>query len=810
MTNPLQDVRFALRQLGRSRAFTTVAVISLAIGIGSTTTIFTVANTLLLRDRPGIDERGLVDVGRTQGGSGFDNMSYPNYRDYRDASRRVLTGLAAYRSEPEPLSLTTRDTVERIYGQTVSGNYFQVLGARPQAGRFFTQAEDEATDRDLVVVASDRFWRQRFNGSRDVVGRTLVLNGRSFTLVGVARPGFTGPTVLAPDVWVPIHASARASLVASRESVWLLAFGRLVDGASVAQARAVLGAVAVALERSYPAANRGQGVVVLPSSALPGELRMIVGGFVLLLLSLVGLVLLVTCVNVAGLMLARLATRRREIAVRLALGAGRGRLLRQLVTESVLLFAFGGMGGLLLAFWLRGLLVALVPHLPVPVAFDLPFDARVLAFALGLTLAAGLLTGLRPALRASRGSLAQDLKGGVGASGHSSLGSRHALLVVQIALSMVLVVVAGLMVRALQHAGRIDPGFDARNVDVASFDLSLAGLDEPAGRALVTDLLARVRALPAVESASMAVDLPLDGGGFGFGRLKPADRALPEDRPLKADWNIVSPDFFRTMRIRLAAGRPFDERDLAGIRPVAIVNETFARRVWPGERAIGKHLLNDAGDGEVSLEVVGIERDLKYRSLGEAPRPFIYVPLSQRWLSRLTLIVRHAPGAAVMPEIRSIVRALSPALPIVDAQTLVAYTSLGLVPQQIALSVAGSLGLVGLFLVGIGIYGVTAFSVAARTREIGVRVALGADRTDILRLVFRRSTRLGLTGLGAGTVLALAGTQALRGLLFGIGPADPVTYLAAALLFLVATLVATYGPARRAIALDPVAALHNE
>jgi predicted permease len=807
-----RDIRFAARQLSQSRLYAIVAVLSLAVGIGATTTIFSVVNALLVRPRPGIAEQGLVDVGRSQDGSGFDNLSYPNFRDYREASRQVFVDLAAQCLEPQPLSLADGDTVVRIYGQTVSGNYFDVLGARPQLGRFFTPAEDEAAGRDLVAVASDRFWREHLAASPGAIGRTLVLNGRTFTLVGVAPSGFTGTTVLGPDVWTPIHALTRRGQLERRASVWLIGIGRLRPEVPLEQAQAALNTVAADLLRVYPTENRGQGVKLLPSSAFPGEMHAMVSGFLTLLLAFVGLILLVACVNLAGLTLARGTLRRREIAIRLAIGAPRRRLVTQLLTESLVLFVLGGIAGLVLALWLRNLLVALVPHLPVPVAIDLPLDLRVLGFALAVTLACGLLTGLAPALQFSRATLISTLRdagGGVGQ--RPSLRARNTLVTIQIALSMLLVVAAGLLARSLQHASRIDAGFDPANVEVASLDLTLGGLDETSGRLFVDDLLARVNAMPSVTAASVAVDLPLDGGGFGLGDVRPSDRdgVLGHGGP-GLDWNIVTPAFHETMRIRLVAGRPFDARDRSSGRPVAIVNETLARRLWPGENPLGKRLLNEGPSGEVALEVIGVERDLKYRSLGEAPRPFIYVPLAQRWFSRLTLVVRHEGARSVVPEVRAIVRQLNPYLPIVDAQSLSSYVSIGLMPQRVGLAIAGSLGLVGLFLAGIGISGVMAYSVARRTREVGVRMALGASRRDVMVLVFRQSAATVTAGILLGCGLALAGGRALAGLLYGIGPTDPPAYVLAIGLFMAAALAASYAPARRAISVDPVTALRQE
>ena len=782
-----QDLRFAARLLRRSPLFTLVAVASLAIGIGANTTIFSVVNSLLVRPRPGVVEANLIDVGRTQGGAGFDNMSYPNYLDYREAGREVLEDLAALSIEPRPMSLTEGDGAIRIYGQTVSGNFFDVLGVRPAAGRFFLPAEDLVPGERLVAVASYRFWQEQFGGDPSVVGRAVTLNGRPFTIVGITPDGFTGTMVLRPDVWVPINTSPSRDLLTMRAGVWLMGVGRLKSGVSIAQAQAALSTIATRLEHAYPDDNEGKGVVVLASSTFPADLGVYVRSFLSILTALVGLVLLIASVNVAGMLLARAPARRREIAVRLAIGAGRGRLVRQLVTESLVLFLVGGAAGLLLAIWLRSLLAALVPQLPVPVTLDLPLDWRVLAFTTLVSLVAGVLTGLAPALRVSRDSVVPALKDDGQGSGGRRFGLRNLLVTSQVALALLLVVAAGLFLRALQGAGSIDPGLDPANVEIASLDLSLSGLDEGSGQTFSRILLERVRALPGVESASLSRMLALDGSGFGLGGVRPADHALPNGREMPGpDWNLVSPDFFKTLGIRLAEGRVFEASDREGTPPVAIINQTLANQLWPGESAIGRRLVNPAAGPNTTdlvIEVVGVEKDRKYRSLDEAPRGYIYVPLAQRYFPRVHLLVKRVGGPSVIPAVRGIVRDLNPNLPIVQAQALSEYIAVGLLPQRVALSVAGSLGVVGLLLAAVGIYGVTAYSVSRRTREIGIRIALGAARGDVVRMVLRQGAVLAGAGIVAGLVVALAASRAIASMLYGIGPADPLTYAIAAAIF---------------------------
>jgi predicted permease len=804
-----QDARHAARALARSPLFTLVAVLSLAIGIGATTAIVSLGDALLLRPPPGIgDPDRLVLVGRTQDGEGFDNFSYPTFRDYRDGAT-TFAGLAAVQLEPRSLSLVGPDGAEAVQGATVSGNFFDVLRARPSIGRFFLPEEDSVPGASPVVVLAHDFWGERFGGDSAVVGGTIVLNGTPFTVVGVAGEGFRGPFAIAPDLWTPVMASALVGLpdelLEMRAGVWMIAIGRLAPDVPLSAAQAELSAIAHRLAAAYPDDVRGHGVRVTPSSVFPGELRSIVGGFMLMLLAVAGLVLLIASTNVAGMLLARGAARRREIAVRLALGASRPRLVRQLVTESLLLFVVAGAAGIVLARWLVSALVALVPRLPVQLALDPRIDGRVLLAALAVTLVSGLLAGLAPAIGSTRPDVVGALKADAGGSGRR-LRLRGALLVAQIAFSMLLLVTAGLFGRALAHARAIDPGFDPRDVHLASLDLRLANYDAERGSAFTAALLERAAGIPEVRTAALSAMLPLDGGGLGLGPIVAAGVEPPDPRGWNVDWNVVTPGYFEVLRVPLVAGRPFSDADRAGAPDVAIVNETFARRLWGGADPIGRTLDNEGR----TLTIVGVARDAKYRTLGEAPRNFIYVPLAQRWFTRTTLLVRTTPGASLAAPVRRLVADLDPRLPILDQRSLVDHAATSLFPQRIALSVAGALGGVALLLALLGIYGVTAYAVTRRTREIGIRVALGARRGGIVRLVLREGVLLAALGVALGGGAALVLTRLLRGLLYGLPPTDPVAFGGAAALLALAALLASWIPARRAAAVDPVEALRTE
>jgi len=810
-----QDVRYGLRLLRLSPLFTATAALSLAIGIGANTTIFSAASALLLRPLPGIAEHGrLVDIGRTQDGNDFDNSSYPNYRDVR-ARVTTLTDVYAIRIEPQAMSLGSEQGAEQIYGAVVSGSYFQVLGTRPHAGRLLIDADDErAPGSHAVMVISHELWQRRFGGDPNVVGQTVPLNGHSFAIIGIAPRGFQGTTVMRADAWVPISATSlttprrNANILTMREAVWLLMGGRLKPGVTIAQANAELKAIGAALEREFPIENRGKGLTAMPSAVIPGEMVAFTG-FLALLMALVGVVLLIACVNLSGMLLARAAGRRREIAVRLAIGATRGRLARQLITETLLLFVGGCAIGLVLSGWLRALLLGVIPQLPVPLAIDMPIDVRVLAFAIGLSLVAAILCGLAPALQASRPDLVPALKAD-GAQGGSRLRLRSVFLVGQVALSLVLVLTAGLFLRALGRATSIDPGFDASNVDAFMLDLSLARYTETTAVPFARELVERAATRPGAVAAALAADLPLDGGRKGFGGVRTPGIRRAGSEEIDTEWNAVTPGYFRTLTLPLARGRDFTDADVATAPKVAIVNEAFARRAWGTADALGRTIESNYRDaGWEPVTIVGITTDARLTSLGEPADPMLYVPLAQRYAPRMSLLVKTAGGSA-SAQIRALVREMNPNLPVAPALPLTGIIAIGLIPQRVAAAVAGTLGVVGLLLAAIGIYGVTAYSVAQRVREIGVRMALGADRRTVLRLVLRQGLVLTLIGTGLGLAAGAAVSQVLRSLLFGIGALDPLTFGGGAALFLVVALAASYGPARRATRVDPMIALRAE
>lgn len=807
-----QHVRYAARALTRSPIFALVAVLSVAIGSGATTAIVTLFDAMLLRPPPGVGHaERLVTVGRTQDGRGFDNFSFPTFQAYREA--RSLSGLAALEIDPQAVSLAGPAGGEPIHLSAVSANLFDVLEARPGLGRFFAPDDDVVPGANPVVVLSHDFWKRRFAADPSILGRPLVLNGTPFTVVGVAARGFRGPFALAPDIWVPLaattHLGMPAGMFTLRAGSWLMAIGRLAPSAGLGQARAELATIAARLAQDYPDAYDGQGVAVERATLFPGDAGSAIGGFLGLLLAIAGLVLIIASTNVAGMLLARAAARRREIAVRLALGASRAQLVGQLVMECLLLFGAAGVAGLVIAHWLVVGALALVPSLPMPLALDPHLDWRVLGFAFVVSLVTGLLAGVVPALQSTRPDLVPALKAGASPGGGGPrLRLRSGLLVAQIALSMVLLMVAGLFARTLAHARAIDPGFEPRDVYVASLDLGLAKYDEAQGRRVAGAILDQVGAVPGVRAAALAAMLPLGGGGLGLGTITVAGSEAPDlRRGWDADWNVVTPGYFAALGIPLVRGRDFASTDRDGSGDVAILNEAFAAALFPGEDPVGRSFTNEGR----SVTVIGVARNAKYRSVVEAQRNFIYVPLAQRYLGRTNVLIKMSPGAvAPGAAVRGIVSRVDPALPILRQEALSEETDGALFPQRVALLVSGGLGVVALLLALLGIYGVTAYGVVQRTREIGVRVALGAQRSHVITLVLRQGLVLAGIGVTAGALVALAATRLIRGLLYGVASTDVVALGGAAALLAFAALVASWIPARRAARLDPVIALRSE
>jgi predicted permease len=806
-----QDLRYGLRMLRKSPGFTLVAVISLALGIGANTAIFSLINTALLRPLPIAKPEQLVALNNSAEKRMFPTFSYPSYKDFRDRNE-VFSGLIGYRFIP--ISLSHDGINERLWGYEVTGNYFDVLGVNAAIGRLVSPDDDVVAGASPIAVVSYKGWQQRFGGEPGIVGRDVIVNGRSYTIIGVAPQGFYGTEIIAaPDMWFPVAMQAQLEMgsnwLDNREAETLFVQGRLKPGVSLSQAQTALNDIALQLEREYPVENEGKRVALSAPGFFGSAFRGPVLGFAGLLMVVVGLVLLLACTNLANLLLARAADRRREIAVRLALGATRARIVRQLLTESLLLACAGGALGFLLAFRLVQLAVSFKMPIDIPATIDLYMDYRVFTFTLLISLATGVLFGLLPAWQATKTDLVPALKDEFSFGGYRRSWLKNSLIVFQVALSLVLLIGGGLMLRALQQAQTIDLGFTPQHAGEVSFDLRLQGYDEARGREFQKRLLERVRALPGVQSAGIADLAPVD---LHFSR----DRVFIEGQPLERLTNApvtmvnrASPGYFQAMDTRMVLGRDFTEHDDENATRVAIINETFARRFWPGEDPIGKRF-SQGGPESPKRQVIGVVQDGKYAGLNEDPKPFVSRPMWQTYSGATTLIVRGtADPQGLIALVRNEVQELDPHLPLAS-RTLVERMNLPLMPARIAASVLGGFGLLALALAAIGIYGVMSYSIAKRTHEIGIRMALGAQRADVLKLVIGQGLTLTIIGMAIGSLAALALTRAMKSLLFGVSATDPLTFVGVAVLLAGVALLASYVPARRASRVDPMVALRCE
>lgn len=807
-----QDVRLGFRRLSSAPGFTLIAILSLALGIGANTAIFSLVNTVLLRPLPVAEPTRVVAVNVVNQQGSFDNFSYPNYKDVRDRND-ALAGMYVYRFAP--MSLSGGGINERVWGYLVSGNYFDVLGVNAVRGRLFTQADDRAPGAHPLAVISYGSWQRRFGADPNIAGRTIILNGHSFTVIGVAPEGFIGTELIfTPELWVPMMMGS----VIEPGSKWLdergdgvmFAGGRLKSGVSLAQAEAALTTVMAQLGREYPNINEGRAIHLTPHGLVIPQFRGAVIGFTGVLMATVGLVLLIACTNLANLLLARAAGRRKEIAVRLSLGAGRRRLVRQLLTESVLLAVGGGMIGLLLALWLVDLIMALKPPADFPLTLDLKLDWRVFGFSLALSFVTGVLFGLVPALQATKLSLVSVLKDEASQAGARRSRLRSALVVAQVALSFMLLIAAGLIVRSLQQVHVIGPGFETERAIAMTMDVGLQGYDRQRGEQFYRQFTERVGSLPGVRSVTLTDNLPLSlnvNANSIYIEGQPPTRGANTPQAMVSS---VGLRYFETMGIPLVAGREFSERDTPDAPRVVIINETFARRFWPGQSAIGKRFRSGSASGTL-LEIVGVAKDGKYFSLSEEPEMFFYTPLMQSYNSAATLVVRTtAEPQPLVNTIRREIQQLDAALPVFDVKTLTEHMRLSLFPMRVGAAVVGSFGLLALVLAAIGIYGVMAYAVSQRTREIGVRMALGARQGDVLTMVIRQALLLVVIGLGIGLAAAFGLTRFMSSVLVGVSATDPMTFVAITVLLVGVALVASYAPARRAAKVDPMMALRYE
>jgi macrolide transport system ATP-binding/permease protein len=817
-----QDLRYGLHKLVKNPGFTTVAVLALALGIGANSTIFSLANSVFLRPLPVPQSNRLVWLFTERD----DNVSYP---DYLDCSHQtdIFSGVLAY--DWVALNMGSSGQADRVQGDLVSANYFDVLSVNVERGRSFLPEEDQTPGAAPVAVISHALWQDHFGSDQNVIGKTAILNGQQFAIVGVAPEGFVGTEEAFPrDVWVPLSMGAqlRSGIMGAggnqnpltdRNARWFTIMARLKPDVSLQQAQSRMDYLAAQLASAYPETNANRHITVYVAGNGRPIFRTMLLPVTWILLATVGLILLIACANVANLLLARSTARRKEIAIRLALGASRGRLVRQLMTESVLLALLGGCAAFVLSFWITNLLMTLKPSVPLPININVRTDWRVLVFTFLFSLLAGIIFGLVPALQASKPDVVSVLKDERSAFGHrrNLFSLRNILVIAQVAMSLVVLVAAGLFLRSLRNAQAISPGFEATQVLGMSLDTGAQGYDEPKSRLFYEQLVNRVQSLPGVQAASIAQSAPLSylyAPALAVPTIVEGHEPAAGENPPMIGKNTVGPSYFQTLGIPILRGRDFTAGVREGAPKVVIINETMARRFFANEEPLGRRLqVMRRGGQPVTCEIIGVVGDSKYLSLGEDPRPYMFLPFQQNSWPVMTLLVRADGNPKnLIAAVRQEVKTLDDNLPPFNVVTLAENIDISLFPARFGALLLGGFGVLALVLATVGIYGVMSYSVSQRTHEIGIRMALGAQVNNVLKLVVGQGMLLVLVGVAVGLAAAFAVTRIVKNLLYGVSATDLVTFAVITLLLFVVALLACYVPARRATKVDPLVALRYE
>lgn len=820
MQTLIKDIRYGIRMLLKNPGVTLVAVITLAFGIGANTAIFSGVSAFLMRPLSVPNAGELIrpmEIAEDRGLS--DEMSYPDYLDYRNQSTS-FTGLAA--EDMIQAAIDSENQNDVIWGQVVSANYFDVLQVTPAMGRGFLPDEDKTVGASPVVVLSHSFWQRRLASDPNIIGKTVQLNNRAYQVIGVAPETFIGSKfALALDFWVPISMAEdlrrNPDLLNERGSHWMNVIGRLKPGVSTAQASAEMSAIAARLNQAYPD-NRASSTQAKVMYEVDGRFEDLGGIFksaAAIAMAIVGLILLIACANVANLMLARAAARRKEIGIRVALGANRARLIRQLLTESVLLSLLGGGLGLLLAFWVTDLMQGFVPVFEYHIIDNFfAIDSRALIFTLVISLSTGLIFGLAPAWHSSNPDLVPVLKGALEAAPHGKRRAftlRNVLVVAQVSLSLVVLVCGGLFIKSFRKAQTMDPGFSNANGLILSLSPTLIGYEPEQARGFYRGVIERVSHVPGVEAVSFVRTLPLGDSSNSNGPILREGETLARGTAGRNIMNtVISAGYFKTMQIPFVEGRDFDDRDQPKTQSVIIINQQMTQMLWPGESAVGKRILIGP-DSKDPLEVVGVVMTGKYRNLAEDPKPFFYFAMGQWRPTTMALIVRGSTDPrSLVGSIRGQIQALDRRVPVFAIKTMDEHMTYALWAPSMAASFSLAFGVLAILLSAVGLYSVMAYVVSQRTREVGIRMALGADRSDVMKMITRQGMRLAAIGVGIGMVLSLALAQVLSSLLIGVSGYDVPTFILVPALLVAVALVACYLPARRATKVDPLVALRYE